>query len=136
MKNAEGRSARSDEHPIRDGGQDIRDRTFAFAVRVVRLCQHLDERPGVARTLSRQLLRSGTAIGANIEEAKAGQSRADFIAKCAIAQKEARETHYWLRLLTTTEVVPETRIADLLTEADELISILTAIIISAKQHAK
>ena len=73
---------------------DLSERTFAFATRVVKLCQFLDERPGVSRTLSRQLLRSGTSIGANVEEGQASQSEADFISKYSIACKEARETHY------------------------------------------
>jgi four helix bundle protein len=78
--------------------RDIESRTFDFALAIVTLCQALDAQPGVGRTLSRQLLRSGTSIGANVEEAQAGQSRADFISKNGIALKEARETHYWLRL--------------------------------------
>ena len=75
---------------------DITERTFEFAVQVVKLCQVLDEQPGAGRTLSRQLIRSGTSIGANVEEAQSGQSRADFISKLQIALKEARETRYWL----------------------------------------
>ncbi|MFN4258259.1 MAG: four helix bundle protein [Gemmataceae bacterium] len=63
------------------------------------MCHKLSERPGIKRTLSNQVLRSGTSIGANMEEAQAAQSRRDFIAKLAIALKEARETHYWLRLI-------------------------------------
>jgi four helix bundle protein len=64
---------------------DIQERAFEFAIRIVKLCQHLDESPGVGRTLDRQLLRAGTSIGANMEEAAAGQSKADFISKCAIS---------------------------------------------------
>lgn len=71
--------------------KDIRERTFDFAVRIVKLCQHLDKKPGVPRTLSFQLLKAGTSVGANVEEAQAGQSRADFISKNSIALKEARE---------------------------------------------
>ena len=115
---------------------DIRERAFAFAVRVIRLCQHLDESPGVSRTVSKQLLRSGTSIGANLEEARAGQSRADFINKNAIALKEARETLYWLRLLTAANLVSETRVAELRAEAEELTLILAAIIVSAKSSPK
>ena len=70
--------------------RDIRKRTFDLAIRMVKLCKHLEEEPGVGRTLSWQLLRSGTSIGANVEEAQAGQSKADFISKNAIALKEAR----------------------------------------------
>jgi four helix bundle protein len=115
--------------------RDIQERTFAFAVRIVRLCQYLDEQPGVARTLAKQLLRAGTSIGANIEEAQAGQSRADFASKCAIALKEARETLYWLRLLEATEVITATRLVELKTEADELVRILTAIVTSSRKNA-
>lgn len=114
---------------------DITQRTFQFAVRVVRLCQVLDERPGVARVLGKQLLRSGTSIGANVEEGQGGQSRADFASKLAIACKEARETHYWLRLLIASGVMPEKRITSLLRECDEIVSILTTIAKKAKRTA-
>jgi four helix bundle protein len=130
MQNAECKS----EYTMRKSGQDIRERSFELAVRVVKLCQYLEEKPGVGRTLSKQLLRSGTSIGANIEEAKAAQSRADFITKCTIAQKEARETHYWLRLLAATEVVPSERIASLLTEAEQMTRIVAAIIVAARKN--
>ena len=73
----------------------ITERTFAFAVSVVRFCQKLVTKPGVNRTLGQQLLRAGTSIGANLEEAQAAQSSADFISKCSISLKEARETIYW-----------------------------------------
>ena len=72
-------------------------------------------------------------MGANIEEARAGQSKADFISKNAIALKEARETYYWLRLLVASKVVDETRVADLMSEADELMRVIGAIIVSAKR---
>ena len=113
--------------------EDIRERTFNFAVRVIRLCQYLDQKPGVSRTISKQLLRSGTSVGANIEEARAGQSKPDFISKNAIALKEARETHYWLRLLTASKLLDESRVAELLSEADELMRVIAAIIVSAKR---
>ena len=107
---------------------DIPDRTFKFAKRVVKLCQALDVKPGVPRTLANQLLRSGTSIGANVEEGQASQSQADFISKYSIACKEARETHYWLRLLAATEVIPTELLIGLEKECDELIAILTTII--------
>ena len=71
--------------------RDIQQRTFEFATRLVRLCRALDEAPGVSRTLANQLLRSGTSVGANVEEAHGSQSKPDFIAKMSIANKEARE---------------------------------------------
>lgn len=113
--------------------RDICERTFQFAVSVVRFCRQLDERPGVARTLSRQLLRSGTSIGANVEEAQAGQSRNDFISKYSIALKEARETTYWLRLLIASEVSANTTAIELQREAADLARILGAIVVSTKR---
>jgi four helix bundle protein len=107
---------------------DIPDRTFQFAQRIVRLCMAMDARPGVSRTLANQLLRSGTSIGANVEEGQASQSEADFVNKYSIACKEARETHYWLRLLDACEVVSTTGLTELKAECNELIAILTTII--------
>jgi four helix bundle protein len=107
---------------------DIPARTFEFAKRIVRLCQVLDEKPGVCRTLGKQLIRSGTSVGANVEEGQASQSQADFLSKYSIACKEARETHYWLRLIAETELVPADRLQPLLQECHELIAILTTII--------
>ncbi len=108
--------------------QEISERAFDFAVRVVKLCQVLDEKSGVSRTLASQLLRSGTSVGANLEESKGGQSRADYLAKVSIALKEARETHYWLRLLIATNIVPKTQLSPLLDEANQLVAILTTIV--------
>lgn len=114
--------------------RDLPERTFEFARRVVKLCQILDQTPGVSRTLANQLLRSGTSIGANVEEGQAGQSRADFLSKLSIACKEARETHYWLRLLAATELVPEPRLTDLLDESNQLTAILTAVIKKTRER--
>jgi len=116
------------------GPRDICGRTFAFSVSVVRLCARLEGRPGAGRTLGRQLLRSATSIGANVEEAQGGQSRADFISKYAIARKEARETHYWLRLLAATSLANNDETAPLIQECNELIAILTAIIKKAQAN--
>jgi four helix bundle protein len=113
---------------------DIPERTFAFARRVVLLCRVLDASPGVPRTLAGQLLRSGTSIGANVEEAQASQSKADFISKYSIACKEARETLYWLRLLAAAAILPEERLAGLKSECNELVSILTSIIKTMRSH--
>ncbi len=97
-------------------------------MRIVKVCQFLDEQPGVARTLSKQLIRSETSIGANLEEAQAGQSKADFISKNAIALKEACETYYWLRLLSATDILLESRIQSLQIEAEEIMKIIGAIV--------
>ncbi len=115
---------------------DIKERTFDFAVRIVKLCQYLDEKQGVGRTLGRQLLRAGTSIGANVEEAQAGQSKPDFISKYSIALKEARETLFWLRLLAATNIFPPSRLAKLADEVQELMRIIGAIIVSAKANPK
>jgi four helix bundle protein len=113
--------------------RDIRERSFEFAARIVKLYITLDEKTGVARVLGKQLLRAGTSIGANVEEAQAGQSRPDFISKNAIALKEARETLYWLRLLVAIGIVPDKRLAEIRDEAEELTRIIGAIIVSAKK---
>jgi four helix bundle protein len=112
---------------------DIDKRTFQFSLRIVRLCQKLDERPGVGRTLSRQVLRSGTSIGANVEEAQAAQSRADFLSKLNIALKEARETNYWLRLIKESEIVKPDLLSAILKEAEELAKIIAAILCSTRR---
>ena len=115
---------------------DLRERTFRFAIRVVKLCRHLEAKNGVPRVLARQLLRSGTSIGANVEEAQAAQSRADFVNKNAIALKEARETHYWLRLLQASGELPEHVAEGLQQESGELMRILGAVVVSARKEKK
>lgn len=107
---------------------DIRERSFAFAIRIVKLCQSLNGESGASRVLSHQLLRAGTSIGANVEEAYGSQSKADFTSKLSIACKEARESHYWLRLLTASELIQEKQLHDLIDEANQLVAILTTIV--------
>ena len=114
--------------------EDLKQRTFDLAVRVVNLCRELEKTPGASRTLSGQLLRSGTSVGANVEEGQASQSKADFVSKYSIACKEARETHYWLRLLVATEIMQQNQIAGLIDEANQLIAILTTIIKRTKAN--
>jgi four helix bundle protein len=108
--------------------RDIRERTFKFACDIIRLHRAIGYRRGVDRMILSQLLRSGTSIGANLEEAQGGQSKADFVTKCRIALKEARESHYWLRLLEATQEEPAKDISYLATESGELVAILTAIV--------
>ena len=103
---------------------DLPERTFKFAVQIVKLCKVLDEKSGVSKTLVNQLLRSGTSIGANVQEGQSSQSEADFLAKYNIACKEARETHYWLRLLVASELFSEGKVHDLTNECNELLLIL------------
>jgi four helix bundle protein len=115
---------------------DIRERSFAFAVRIVRLCQFLEKDMKISRSLVRQLLDAGTSVGANLEEGQAGQSKPDFISKNAIALKEARETNYWLRLILATNKFAEkikVGIEDLRDESLEIANVVGAIIVSAKK---
>ncbi len=116
--------------------RDLTERTFAFGVRIVALCRTLDRRDSTCRILAGQLLRSGTSVGANIEEAQASQSRADFTSKCSIACKEARETHYWLRLLSASGIISDHEVEGLLDECDQVVAILTTIVKKVKQGTK
>lgn len=116
--------------------RDLTRRTFDFARRIVHLCVELQQQPGAGRTLAHQLLRSGTSIGANVEEGQAGQSRADFLSKHSIACKEARETHYWLRLLAATGLVQAGRLTELTDESNQLVAILTAIVKNTREKGK
>ncbi len=114
--------------------RDIHDRTFAFAVAVVRFCETLGQRAGTRRTMAGQLLRSGTSVGANVEEAQGAQGRKDFIAKMMIALKEARETRYWLRVLRAAEVHAMAPVPELIQEATELCNIIAAIVVTARKN--
>lgn len=118
----------------KDKPKDIKERTFNFAVSVIRLCQQINRRPGVTRVLIDQLLRSATSIGANVEEAQAGQSRADFVSKYSIALKEARETIYWLRLLRECDNGVDNVCKTLLSEVDEISRIIATIIVNTKNR--
>ena len=112
----------------------VKERSYEFALRIVLLARWLRERKEYE--LASQVLRSGTSIGANVEEALAGVSRADFVAKMAIASKEARETHYWLRLLRDSKTVPDDRIVPLLDESEQLVRIMTAIVKTSQSNSK
>jgi four helix bundle protein len=103
------------------------EKTYAFAVRVVKCCQHLVNRRKEF-VLSKQLLRSGTSIGANVEEANGAVSKAEFSAKMSIAYKECRETKYWLRLLTDTGYLDGKSFRSIYADADELGRLLFATI--------
>ena len=111
---------------------DLCARTFEFSLAILKLWQKLTKTRGFPRSLANQLLRAGTSIGANVEEGRAGQSKADFVSKYSIARKEARETSYWLRMFLASSLVVETDGRPLIKEAEELISILTAIIKKTK----
>jgi four helix bundle protein len=113
---------------------EIEGRTFDFSLRIVKVCLALDAQPGVRRTLGNQLLRSATSVGANVTEAQAAQSRADFISKMNIALKEAREAHYWLRLITASKLLAEGQLVAITQEADEITRVLGAIVRSARRN--
>ena len=103
----------------------IKTKSYAFAIRIVRLFQWLCKERN-EYVLSKQILRCGTSIGANIEEASGAYSRKDFAAKIQIAFKESLETRYWLRLLHDTDYIPTATFDSLLKDCDELVRILSA----------
>jgi len=104
----------------------IQIKSYNFAVRIVKLYKHLSQEKKEF-VLSKQLLRSGTSIGANIEEAIGGQSRKDFFAKLTIAYKEARESHYWIRLLKDTDFLSDKESKSLITDIEEILKIIGSI---------
>lgn len=110
----------------------LREKSYRFALRIIQLCAQLDAKKSF--TISKQLLRSGTSIGANTEEAQQAQSRADFISKYSIALKEAVETEFWLRLIYDSKLLLVQ--PSYFTDVKELQRLLTACIKSAKQNAK
>ncbi|MCX5809943.1 MAG: four helix bundle protein [Proteobacteria bacterium] len=111
---------------------DILERSVKYSLKIVKFYRQL-EKDSVGRILGKQLLRSGTSIGANIYEAQGGQSKADFIAKISIAYKESRETAYWLRIMQESEMKYSKEIDDLKDETEQLIKILSSILLSSKQ---
>jgi four helix bundle protein len=109
----------------------IQDKSYAFAIRTVNLYRFLTDQKKEF-VLSKQLLRSGTSIGANVEEGIGGQSEKDFYSKLNISYKEARETHYWLRLLRDTNYLSEEETKSMLDDCDELLKIIGSIIKTMK----
>ena len=118
---------------------DIRERTFAFAVRIVKLCKFLEKKSDVSKSLINQLIDSGSSVvGANLEEAVAGQSKADFVHKNSISLKEAREANFWLRLILATSKFDEQitkGIEELEIESLEIAKIIGSIIVKAKNNS-
>jgi four helix bundle protein len=113
----------------------VGEKSYAFAVKVVRLYQYLAENKKEF-VLGKQVLRSGTSIGANIEEAIGAISKKEFISKIQIAYKEARETKYWLRLLTDTGYLEHSVFVPLSIECDELIRMIASILKTSKENEK
>ena len=109
----------------------IQQKSFAFSIRIINAYKYLVKEKQEF-VLSKQMLRSGTSIGANIEESIGGQSTKDFINKISIAYKEARETIYWIRLLSATEYLNKEMSERLLTDAEELCRIIGKIQITSK----
>lgn len=110
----------------------IEDKSFQFAVRIVKLCKHL-RNTKKEYTLSKQLLRSGTSIGANVAESQQAQSKADFISKLSISLKETAETKYWIRLLKATDYLSETEYQSIISDCVEIEKILVSILKTSKE---
>ena len=111
----------------------ICDKSFAFALTTINLYKRLQEEREFV--ISKQLLRSGTSIGANVQEATAAESRRDFIHKMTLASKEARESMYWLRLLAESDLAPGLDVTTELAHAHELVRMLTSIVKSTSQSS-
>ncbi len=113
----------------------IKDKSFQFSIRIIKMYSHLIDTKK-EYVLSKQVLKSGTSIGANVREALNGESKADFIHKLSIAQKEADETLYWLELLKATNFINETAFVSIQADCSELLKMLKSIILTAKQTLK
>ena len=111
------------------------DKSFKFAVRIVKLYKYLCDSKK-EYTLSKQLLRSGTSIGANINEAQEAQSKNDFISKLSISLKEARESKYWIELLKETDYLSKSEANNIIEDLVEILKLLTSIIKSTKNNIK
>ena len=113
--------------------QDLKLRTKQFSLRVIKLVQSLTNGK-VSDVLGKQLLRSGTSVGANYRAACRAKSQADFINKIHICEEEADESSFWMELLTEAEIIPSQRLEDLMKEANELVAIFSASVLTAKQN--
>jgi len=112
--------------------QDIRYRAFDFACAVVTFCDEVSDPRASTRHLVQHLFKAGTSVGANLEEAAAGQTKPDFIAKAFVSLKEAREARYWLRLIAACRQPMASHVAPLLAECEQLVAILTVILRNAR----
>lgn len=113
----------------------VKNKSFAFALRIVKLYKILSEEKR-EYVMSKQLLRSGTAVGALIREVEQAESKADFIHKMAIALKKANETEYWIELLFQSEYLEEISYKSIHSDSKELLKLLTSIIKSSKENGK
>ncbi len=112
----------------------IQEKSYKFALEIIKLVQQFP-RTTVGFVIGNQLLKAGTSVGANIEEAIGGFSKEDFTYKMSIAQKEARESHYWLRLTRDSKIITNTDVGSLIMEAEELVKILTSIVKTSQKHS-
>ncbi len=117
---------------MREKPQDLKPRTKVFALRVIRMYSKLPKNDTVAQVLGKQVLRSGTSVGANYREPSRGRSKAEFISKIGDCLKEIEESEYWLELLVDSGCVLAARMAELLDETRQLIAIFTTIDKNAK----
>ena len=115
-----------------DHPQDLKLRTKSFALRIIRMYSKLPKHDAIAQVLGKQVLRSGTSVGANYREASRSRSKAEFVSKIGDSLKEIAETEYWLELLTESGCLPPTKLAALLDETRQLIAIFTTIDKNAK----
>jgi len=126
-------STESDNAAQGISSKNIQAGSLQYALRAVKLYQHLQEqKDGAGWIIGKQYLRAATSVGANIEEAQAGESRNDFIHKMGIARKETRESLYWLSVLEKSELVSPKRLTPLIKETKELLNVITAIILRTK----
>jgi four helix bundle protein len=114
---------------------DLDGRLLDYGARIIKLVEALPKTVA-GRRIGDQLLRSGTSVGANFEEAHAAESKEDFVHKLQISLKELRESHYWLRLLARTETLPAKRLATIIDESDQLRAILSKAVATAKGKSK
>ncbi|MHC4551442.1 MAG: four helix bundle protein [Planctomycetota bacterium] len=117
-----------------DKERTVREKSYRFALRIVKLYLWLKQENHFE--ISAQILKSGTSIGANIEEASASYSRKEFFHKMGIASKEARETNYWLRLLTDSQIITKKQSDSLVDESEELVKMLTSIVKTGRDTTK
>ena len=117
------------------GEREIQRRTFLFAARIIRIVRALP-RDLTGQVVARQLVRCGTSIGANVEEAQGSQSKAEFARRMNIALSEARETLYWLRLEGETQIVPTRKLTEITRESEELVRVLHTIVKKVRNRSK
>lgn len=116
-----------------DKPRDLCERTFLFSCDIVAFCLVLSRTPGAHRQIAGQLLRSGTSVGANAEEAKAAYTRREFAFKNGIVLREARESRFWLRIIAANKLAPSEGVTPLIDEANQLVAIYTVTVKRAKQ---